>query len=249
VRRALALVAACTIAAACGGSSKPALPDLDSFTCPTTASVSQRGSSLPALAHLATLEATPIAGRIVSSGHGPAGAEAPVTPTHALERELRAASDAACALRTSDDARRAGYVLSSAYTEGVGTHWTNWSLVDAPFDPARPSMLLYAPRHGVDELVGFSYWVRSPAAPAGFTGDADHWHRHFGLCFDHTGMLQQEGVANARQCDGTWLNGSDLWMLHAWVAPGYANAWGTFAPMNPSLCRRNVPDILRCPST
>ncbi len=78
-------------------------------------------------------------------------------------------------------------------------------------------------------------------------GDADHWHRHFGLCFDTRGLLQRENVAARADCGGRWLNGSDMWMLHAWVVPGDANLWGVFAALNPVLCRRNGPDISRCP--
>ena len=134
-------------------------------------------------------------------------------------------------------------------TQGVGTHWTNWNLVDAPFDPTRPSMLLYAPRLGHTELVGFSYWVRTsaPAGPAGFAGTADAWHRHFGMCFDAHGMLQQEDVRTAAHCNGLWMNGSDMWMLHAWIVPGFPNDWGVFAALNPVLCNRKVADIERCP--
>jgi hypothetical protein len=248
VRRAVIIIVACALLAACSSSSSTKLVDLDKVPCsppPTT----HQPSSLPALQDLAAQEQAPIVGRVVTTGHGAGGPQPTFRADLSLNVQLSAARLAACSLRTSDDAQRAGYVLSSAYTEGVGTHWTNWSRVDAPFDPATPSMLLYAPRHGVDELVGFSYWVRSRTEPVGFDGEADHWHRHYGLCFDTRGVVQTEGVATAKQCDGTWLNGGDLWMLHAWVAPGYPNAWGTFAPMNPSLCRKNVPDVLRCPES
>ena len=35
---------------------------------------------------------------------------------------------------------------------------------------------------------------RSPAQPDGFAGDADHWHRHFGSCFDTRGRCRRENV-------------------------------------------------------
>jgi hypothetical protein len=166
-----------------------------------------------------------------------------------LVSEVRAAAAAACALRTTEAARRAGYVLSSPFTQGVGTHWTNWRLMAKPFDPARPAMLLYATRHGQETLVGLSYWVRTsnPAGPEGFSGSGDRWHRHFGLCFDDTGMLERENVRSPTMCSGSWLNGEDLWMLHAWIVPGHANVSGLFAALNPELCSRTAPDIMRCP--
>ena len=241
------------VVAACGSSAPAALPDIDALRCGPQAVVTPEASSLDALAAVAAEERAPITGRIVHAGHGRAGPEPAVaingTARAALARELRAAADVACRLRTTDDARRAGYVMSSNFTEGVGTHWTNWGLVDKPFDPTRPSMLLYGPRLGETRLVGFSYWVRTsgPAGPSGFSGDADHWHRHFGLCFDNHGQLERENVDDRSTCAGSWLNGSDMWMLHAWIVPGDANVWGVFAALNPVLCRRNVPDILRCP--
>jgi hypothetical protein len=251
VRSAVALVV--LLAAACGGTDPHAatLPDIASMRCPST--ISERAlpvadaSSLPALHVLSAREAAPIHGRIVHAGHGSAGAEAPVHASPALARELRAAAAIACRLRTPEAAERAGYTLSSVFDAGVGTHWTNWRLVDAPFDPERPSMLLFAPWHGEVQLVGFSYYVRAPLPPDGFAGTDDHWHRHFGLCFDARGMLERENVTDARSCQGTWLNGSDMWMLHAWTVPGIGNVWGVFAPLNPQLCSRTGPDIARCP--
>lgn len=245
MRRALALVLLLT---ACGGSSHTtSLPDIASMQCGANDARPVVQSSLPSLHTLAAVESTPIVGTIVHAGHGNAGAEPPVHATAALARELRGAADVACRLRTPEDAQRAGYTLSSVFDPGVGTHWTNWRLVDAPFDPARPSMLLFAPWHGETQLVGFSYWVRAPLPPDGFPGDEDHWHRHFGLCFDAHGMLEREDVLDAHACDGTWLNGSDMWMLHAWIVPGVGNVWGVFAPLNPQLCSRTGPDIARCP--
>ena len=48
-----------------------------------------------------------------------------------------------------------------------------WSLIDKPFDPTAPSMLLFDLRRDPPVLVGFSYWVHSTDAPAGFAGDPD----------------------------------------------------------------------------
>ena len=257
MRRARALIALITIAAACGtnaSAAPPALPDIESMRCPATAApVAASPSSLPALAHLASIEQRRIVGRIVHAGHGNSQAEPPIKVSDAdqavLADQLNAAIGVACALQTPEAAKRAGYVLSAVFTQGVGTHWTNWRLVNQPFDPTRPSMLLYAPRFGRTRLIGFSYWVRTsaPDGPVGFAGDADKWHRHFGLCFDPRGQLERENVLDAEECSGSWLNGADLWMLHVWLVPGDANAWGLFAPLNPVLCSRTAPDIERCP--
>ncbi|MDP9335221.1 MAG: hypothetical protein M3Q30_18210 [Actinomycetota bacterium] len=252
-RRACALVLALVLLDACSPESERSLPDFDTLRCASTRAPAAQASSLTALVQIGSEERAPLHGVIGPSGHGRAGAEPPIELRGATEsslaRELRTAAQVACQLHTTDDAKRSGYVMSASFTEGVGTHWTNWRFIDAPFDPARPAMLLYGPRLGETQLVGFSYWVRTrdPAGPVGFAGPADKWHRHFGLCFDRTGLLQRENVRSPLLCNGAYLNGADMWMLHAWVVPGAANAWGLFAPLNPQLCRRDVADVNRCP--
>jgi hypothetical protein len=237
----------------CGSARTTRLPDIDTLRCARSATPSAESSSLSALARVGADEHAPLHGTVVHSGHGNAGPEPPIdvqgSVATALAQEVRAAAQVACEFRTTDAAARSGYVLSSVYDQGVGTHWTNWHLIDAPFDPTRPAMLLYAPHLGRTQLVGFSYWVRTskPAGPEGFAGTADRWHRHFGLCFDRTGMLQRENVRSPALCDGVYINGADMWMLHAWIEPGAGNVWGLFAALNPQLCSRTVPDIERCP--
>jgi hypothetical protein len=200
---------------------------------------SSRAASLPALA--------------------PRGADEHPAPTVSLEPgeqavfdgQLVAASAAAAGLATPDAAIAAGYVQSATQLPAVGTHFVNWSLVDQPFDPARPAMLLFdqGANHET-RLAGLSYWVRSPSAPEGFVGPNDQWHRHSGMCFED-GWLREEGVADATQCGGQYLEGSDLWMLHVWVVPGYANGDGVFAARNTDLCppdNAQLPDALKCSS-
>lgn len=227
-----------------------ALPDIDTLTCPAHSIPVGAPSSISGLARLAVTESMPLSGSTADAGHNHAGKEPPLVVANrdrtTFEAQVRAAARAACSLETVADAQRAGYVRSSFYTQGVGIHWTNWRLVDAPFDPARPSMLLYGTSGGRLHLVGFSYWVRSARPPSGFVGASDHWHRHFGLCFESQGQLETEGLRDPGRCAHIWLNGSDLWMLHAWVVPGNSNAWGLFAPLNPALCQRNVNDAIRC---
>ena len=247
------MVLALVLIDGCSSASARSLPDIEALRGASSEAPAVPLSSLQALVRLGARERAPLRGVIEGSGHGRAGAQPPIDARGAMEtalaRELLAAAHVACQFRTTGDAKRAGYVVSASYTEGVGTHWTNWRLVDAPFDPARPAMLLYGPRLGKTQLVGFSYWVRTrdSVEPVGFAGPSDKWHRHFGLCFDRDGLLQHEDVRSPLLCDGVYLNGADMWMLHAWIVPGAANPWGLFAPLNPQLCRRNVADIVRCP--
>jgi len=183
---------------------------------------------------------------------GPSASDESLTgaPAAQLRRQWDAAQSAAGELATPEQAAAAGYVQSSPQAAGVGTHWINWQLVDAPFDPARPSMLLFDERPGRDDrLAGFSYWTRDPTGPPeGFAGDGDVWHGHVGLCFVD-GWLFREGIPSADGCSGDWLDGTDLWMLHAWVVPGFGNPAGDFAGRHDGLCpadREQIADALRC---
>jgi hypothetical protein len=165
------------------------------------------------------------------------------------EAEIQAAVDTAKQFAGTEAAAAAGYVQSSLQLPAIGTHWIKWSLVDAPFDPTRPSMLLFdeSALHPT-RLAGLSYWVRSDNPPEGFTGPNDVWHRHSGLCFEN-GWLARENVSSSNECAGQWLNGSDLWMLHVWVAPDVTNTDGVFAARNKALCppdRQQLPDVLKC---
>lgn len=156
----------------------------------------------------------------------------------ALDAQLAEAAKAVSRLDTPEKAAAAGYVQASGETDGVGKHWVKWSLVDRPFDPAAPSMLLFDELywgHG-EQLIALSYWVASAELPDGFAGDADQWHRHLGTCFDN-GWIKLEN-ARPEDCAGDWINGVDLWMLHAWVVPGVENAGGVFAKVNRKLCER-----------
>jgi hypothetical protein len=167
-----------------------------------------------------------------------------------FDEQWAAAVAGAAALATPELAAAAGYVRASPHAAGVGAHWVSWPLLARPFDAARPSMLLFDERPGREpSLAGFSYWVRSDGgAPDGFAGEADQWHRHQGLCFVD-GWLLREDVPAADACAGAWLDGGDLWMLHAWVVPSVPNGEGPFAGRNPALCpadREQIPDALRC---
>ena len=118
-------------------------------------------------------------------------------------------------------------------------HWTKWSWVDEPFDPEKPSQLLFeeVTAGAGPELVALSYWVSSHHEPEGFAGETDGWHQHVGLCFVD-GIVVNEEVVDRTQCAGDWINGGDLWMLHAWVVPGMENRLGVFANVNPRFCER-----------
>ena len=154
-----------------------------------------------------------------------------------FDEQWQAAVEAAAGLRTLEQIQAAGYVQSSGETDGAGEHWTNWELVDQPFDPTRPSQILLdelVQGEGL-ELIAFSYWVKSVGPPEGFAGELDAWHRHRGVCF-RNGRIMDEN-RQPEECPGQdWFNGEDLWMVHAWVVPGVENVYGQFHNVNPLLC-------------
>jgi hypothetical protein len=170
---------------------------------------------------------------------------APVDQT-AFDAQWAAAQAAVPRLDTPDEARAAGYLPAAVQIAGIGVHWVNWTLIDQPFDPAHPTMLLFDQRVEPARLVGFSYWIHTPA-PDGFAGANDVWHQHTNLCIVN-GWVDREMAATPADCAGSFLAGSDLWMLHAWVVPGHENRWGPFAVDNPALCppAAGTPDIARC---
>lgn len=155
----------------------------------------------------------------------------------ALAGQLALATAAAAKYNTVEEATAAGYLPISPYVDGVGSHWTNWSLVDQPFDVERPSQLLFEEiTWGAGpELVAFSYWILSEDAPEGFVGDSDQWHRHLGLCFEE-GQLTTQNNLDASTCNGDWISGDNIWMVHAWIVPGMENRFGVFHSTNPRLC-------------
>ncbi len=213
-----------------------------------------------AIALLGLAARPPMAGAVGHShdhggGHG-IGFQAPPPPqpltggeSVRFDEQWAAAVSASEQLLTVEQATAAGYREAGTEVPGVGSHWVKWSLVDKPFDPAQPSMLLfYNTTDGEPpQLVGFSYWVASAEVPEGFAGPNDPWHVHTGMCFID-GWLRFQNVAQRSECSDTWIDGSDLWMLHAWPVPDSPNRWGDFADMNPALCRKrpNTPDILSC---
>ena len=167
----------------------------------------------------------------------------------ALEAEIETARSMIADLDTVEKVAARGYVLATSPSPGIGTHWVRWSQILEPFAPGNPSMVLFDHSKSPPVLVGYSYAVQSATEPKGFTGGADTWHRHAGLCVALTGWVIRERSAGPDECDGSFIAGGDFWMLHAWIVPGWENRDGTFAPANRKLCPKEIgPDFLRCDS-
>jgi hypothetical protein len=127
-------------------------------------------------------------GERVEHEHGGAGVDIDdLTPDERkeLSDQFEDASAVVDEYMDPEQALAAGYSQTSPRVDGVGYHYTKWTLVDQPFDLAKPSQLLYDEvTFGAGlELVALSYWAASEHPPDGFAGGADAWHQHFGTCF------------------------------------------------------------------
>jgi hypothetical protein len=181
---------------------------------------------------------------VAASEHGVRGAVQQLPLTKSEQAELNAQMAAARSViakyPTVKDAVAAGYMESTPYVPCIGAHYTNLGLT-TKFDPAHPSELLYAGTSPDSKIVGLSFLVYHPdGPPPGFAGPNDHWHQHNangGLCLQGGRVVGGEETTRqecaARGGRKTLL--TDIWMVHAWVAPDITCAWGVFSGECPNL--------------
>jgi hypothetical protein len=180
----------------------------------------------------------------IAGEHGARGmvVQQPITEAQRmkLQQQMIAARAAAAAYPTVKDAEVAGYFRSTVYVPCIGAHYTNVRLA-IRFDPAHPSELLYDGSTPDAKIVGLSYLVYHPnGPPPGFAGPNDHWHQHNangGLCLGRGGVIAGE-ESSRKECAA--LGGHktlliDVWMMHAWVVPGFECSWGVFSGECPEL--------------
>jgi hypothetical protein len=158
-----------------------------------------------------------------------------------LEQQMAQARTVIAKFPTVKDAEAGGYKKSTPYVPCIGAHYTNVGLV-AKFDPAAPSELLYDGTGPDAQIVGLSYLVYNRGgAPEGFAGANDHWHQHNangGLCFGANLVViggEETTEADCKARGGEKRELTDIWMAHAWVAPGFECSWGVFAGECPEL--------------
>ena len=181
---------------------------------------------------------------VVVSEHGARGMvkQQNLTPAQQkdLDVQMSEANAAAAKYPTVATALAAGYSDSTTYVPCIGAHYTNQSYAGS-FDPSHPSELLYDGTDPNSKLVGLSYLVWHPGGPPpGFAGANDHWHQHNangGLCLKGGYVVGGEADTPA-QCAAAGGHKAlllDIWMLHAWVVPGYECYWGVFSGECPQL--------------
>ncbi len=177
-----------------------------------------------------------VAGGEPDHGHGTALPEQPLDPAtrNALGQQLVTARNVAMTYPTVASALAAGYIKVTTFVPLIGAHYLNFAITDDVFDPAQPEMLLYDGTDPGSKIVGLSYFVAAPdgAPPEGFAGPNDHWHQHIGLCVKNAVVVGGEKIS-AEECKkrgGNKVGLHDLWMVHAWVVPGWDSPQGVFSP-------------------
>jgi len=176
--------------------------------------------------------------------HGPRGMVVQQPLTHVqrvqLQQQLAAARTVIAKYPTVAKAEAAGYMQSTVYVPCIGAHYSKLSLATR-FDPAAPSELLFDGTKPSSKIVGLSYLVWHPGGPPdGFAGPNDHWHQHNangGLCLKG-GLVVGGEDTTAADCSargGVKTILSDVWMVHAWIVPGWECSWGVFSGECPEL--------------
>jgi hypothetical protein len=170
-----------------------------------------------------------------SHGDGEVVADQPMDAAtrEQLAQELIAARQVATGHPTVAEALLDGYQMVVPYVPLIGSHYMKFKLVDGKFDMERPEMLLYDGTAADSKIVGLSYYVGGDSEPAGFAGPNDHWHRHIGLCVSLKTLTVIGGEKTTpEQCaamGGRKSDGSQFWMVHAWVVPAWDSPQGVFS--------------------
>ncbi len=158
-----------------------------------------------------------------------------------LSQELSQSLAAAERFPTVASAKAAGMILAGGMAPGVGAHYQAFSAsgLDGQFDPSKPASWIYASTADNAPVVGVMYTSLTAQPPAGFIGPNDHWHQHSNVCIKFAGG--KIAVPFATDQDVTPQECSDVqgifmkktvWMVHAWVVPGWESPQGVFSHDN-----------------
>ena len=171
-----------------------------------------------------------------------------------LASQLVLARQAAMQYPTVASARAAGMIQAGEFAPGVGAHFISYGNLykelrpDGSVDASSPGGFIYDGVSPTSRIVGLMYMsITANAAPAGFAGPNDHWHRHHNLCIKYAAnrsisvpFAPDRDVTRA-QCaavHGDFM-GRTVWMVHAWVVPSWESPQGVFSHSNPDLSCAN----------
>ncbi len=164
----------------------------------------------------------------------------------ALTTQLSQALQAAERYPTVASAKAAGMILAGGMAPGVGAHYQEISAdafkginPDGSVNPLYPASWIYASTADNAPVVGVMYESLADTAPAGFVGPNDHWHRHSNVCVQfNNGKIGVPFAADQnitpQECadvHGDFMQ-KTVWMVHAWVVPGWESPQGVFSHDN-----------------
>jgi hypothetical protein len=166
-----------------------------------------------------------------------------------LGAQLTLARAAAMRYPTAGDARRAGMIPAGGSAPGLGAHFQMMNAgalkginPDGTVNPAFPTSYIYLGEKDTSPLVGVMFTAFTSQAPEGFAGPNDHWHRHSNLCLKFVGgnisvPVAPDSDVTKTQCDalGGFFQAKTVWMVHAWVVPGWESPLGVFSHSNPNV--------------
>lgn len=171
--------------------------------------------------------------------------------TRALEaKQLVAARAAALRYPTVADALRAHMLQAGKFSPETGAHYINLSAMIprgagaryGSFDPSNPGSYIYDGTSPTSKVIGLMYLSMAVLPSEGFAGPNDHWHRHTNTCVVYTAgkivvPFAADSSVTQAQCDA--LHGDfmreTVWMVHAWVVPGWESPLGVFSHSNPDV--------------
>jgi hypothetical protein len=170
----------------------------------------------------------------------------PLNPTDqaVLTGQLSQALQAAEKFPTVATAKAAGMILAGGMAPGVGAHYqeigaSDLTSLDGTFNPSEPASWIYASTANNAPVVGVMYESLTAQPPAGFIGPNDHWHRHSNVCVQFTGgkiavPFAADQSVTPQECSdvhGVFMK-KTVWMVHAWVVPGWESPQGVFSHDN-----------------
>ena len=164
-----------------------------------------------------------------------------------LTQQLTEAYQAAMRFPTVASAKAAHMILAGGMAPGVGADYQEINAEafkgikpDGTINALYPASWIYASAADNAPVVGVMYESLNSMAPSGFIGPNDHWHRHSDVCIQ-PGLNGTIGVPFAADQDVTPQECADVhgdfmkktvWMVHAWVVPGWESPQGVFSHDN-----------------
>jgi hypothetical protein len=150
----------------------------------------------------------------------------------------------------NDPAVQAAFKACNVPVPTGGAGGIGGGVVNQPFDPAKPQILIYGGDAEDSPLVGVGYmFAGSDKPPEAYTGGNDWWHKHTKICagidFDRAGSLDPEHMTEeeCRALGGTLRElfpgsggqAGGIWLLHMWPFSPYEYRPDLFVSGHPCL--------------